>query len=368
MLNSRANGAMKGEKLGTMDIDDVWKRIKLWLHRNVPAYYACLPPGASLSEIDETEKLLGREIPAGLKKSLSIHNGGLYFEDATFLLPLTGPCSIISCNTILQRNVGRSRKGDFVPFALQDLGEWELGEERYHEKCIYAIDGTLDKVTVWQYMAKVRKDGSEIIAKEVWAPRKVGFANFMEEVATELETGAFTQGPGNTLMRKTTLERETKEREEQEARENFVPPVTEIASPFPTKLIWEEDYDWWTGKYRENSRMVHIRISPDYSKNSDMQTFVENCFKLFSDIRCRQVEILKTASDHLLDDYNCEWRGRNPELSPDQFMSKLKLSSIQIHGEGGATIFYTCGKLFQGHDIEVRLESVDTVTEVCLAG
>ena len=60
-----------------MNLVEVWQRIAVWHEDNTPAGLFRLAPGASDAEISEFETAIGNTLPADVRQSFSIHNGGL---------------------------------------------------------------------------------------------------------------------------------------------------------------------------------------------------------------------------------------------------------------------------------------------------
>jgi cell wall assembly regulator SMI1 len=56
-------------------IDDAWTAIEAWLTTHAPAGRRGLRPGASPSEVDHAEQLLGVQLPEDYKASLERHDG-----------------------------------------------------------------------------------------------------------------------------------------------------------------------------------------------------------------------------------------------------------------------------------------------------
>src|SRR5215510_14220045 len=60
-----------------MNLFLVWRRIAVWHEDNTPPGWFRLAPGASSSEINEFVGEIGLALPADVRESFSIHNGGL---------------------------------------------------------------------------------------------------------------------------------------------------------------------------------------------------------------------------------------------------------------------------------------------------
>lgn len=73
-------------------ISESWGRIHIWLKQHAPKILASLNPGASISELDAAEKLIGGPLPTELRELYSIHDGqsdeinsGSLFHGMSFL-------------------------------------------------------------------------------------------------------------------------------------------------------------------------------------------------------------------------------------------------------------------------------------------
>jgi cell wall assembly regulator SMI1 len=63
-------------------MQDTWNRLHTWFRKNAPDVLKVLRPGASESEIRETEQFLGITFPEDMRASYLIHNGQWsYFRD-----------------------------------------------------------------------------------------------------------------------------------------------------------------------------------------------------------------------------------------------------------------------------------------------
>jgi hypothetical protein len=82
-------------------------------------------------------------------------------------------------------------------------------------------------------------------------------------------------------------------------------------------------------------------------------------------------------ADESLDSYNSNWRigdvlqadGRTtrlerPELTGEEFRSRLALRSVEVTGSGLASIWYECGDLFWGHSFSVTSFDGASFTDV----
>jgi hypothetical protein len=354
-----------------MEIEQIWRRIENWLTQHAPAALQALGPGLTEAQISQAESKLGIMLPKDLRESLSIHNGMLTIEDYTTLLPLDGTASVISFRELFPKIISRLsvKKERLIPFALEAKWETETDNLQLTDKRVFVLDTTNAQanVMVWEFRADITNGRFEIVMEQ-WKNRDDTYLSLLERLANELEANVFVVGEDGKLIRRATLERYRQIAAATLAHNSFVPPSNELGSPFPTKLMWEDLYKSWCGKYRDGSKTVSISLKPDFFAPFEMQSFVEQSYKFFSDWRGREPEIRKTAADHLLDVYNYEWRGRNPELDATEFTSKLKLKSIDINGDGSAIAYYSCGRLFRGHYIEIRLDGSDKVSEVGIIG
>ncbi len=351
-----------------MEIEQIWSRIDGWLERNAPNILTSTPKGISEAEIVNAEKILGRTIPSAVKVSLFKHDGGTTIGDNLKLLPLFGRVSILSFSKLLTKQYGKSRRSDFLPFAVQDLGGWDFDDRNYHEYCVSLVDPVLDKLLTWQYRVELKPEGDWIF-QESWETLAVSYIEILGRLADELENNVFVvDSRSGELRPKKILEAEATEAAEAEARENFNPPDRIIARVFPAKLVWDDEGKWWRGRFKHNADSIRLSLVPYYSASFEMKPFVAKMHAVFEKLITSDQEFRQAAADYLLDDYNGEWRKRGPSLTSEEFQRQLKLTAIVIYEDGSATAYYACGKLFQGHDIEIRVDSAGIVNEVCLVG
>src|SRR5262249_7896979 len=53
-----------------------WSRLEGWCQRNQPALLRAIHPGASAEQIAAVERAIGQPLPADVRESFAIHNGG----------------------------------------------------------------------------------------------------------------------------------------------------------------------------------------------------------------------------------------------------------------------------------------------------
>jgi len=56
-------------------VAQAWRRIETWCEEHFPAFLGTLQPGATSEEIAAFEQEIGRELPAEVRESFTIHNG-----------------------------------------------------------------------------------------------------------------------------------------------------------------------------------------------------------------------------------------------------------------------------------------------------
>jgi hypothetical protein len=82
------------------------------------------------------------------------------------------------------------------------------------------------------------------------------------------------------------------------------------------------------------------------------------------DRNCKQL-----AADRLLDLKNRGWREPGEEIiSEGRFTASIRLESVSIDSQGGATAYYHDGGLFGGHTIVIELGTDHVPTDAVLAG
>ena len=104
-------------------MEEIWKRIEIWLETNAPRVLTDLYVGISTSEIESLEKVAGFELSDFLKESLSIHNG----QDGRFRLVY--PWEIFPIEAIeIEKN---RMSSDFVDQLRSNNVELENGIDVY---------------------------------------------------------------------------------------------------------------------------------------------------------------------------------------------------------------------------------------------
>ena len=81
----------------------------------------------------------------------------------------------------------------------------------------------------------------------------------------------------------------------------------------------------------------------------------------------KHAEIRTAIAKQLVPIYNTLWRRETrPLIDADEFDRRLKLSAIHV-GAGRTTLYYSTGKLFEDHGVEVRIGARGAISEVMIS-
>jgi hypothetical protein len=112
--------------------------------------------------------------------------------------------------------------------------------------------------------------------------------------------------------------------------------------------------------------VVVIEHVPDAARDAAILAALRD---RISGIETHVAHYRQAAADELLGVYNESWWEEDlPRLTPEQFMSRLRLKSVYVQPEGGVDVYFDDDDLFAGHVVHVRLDVADRVLEVGLAG
>ncbi len=74
------------------------------------------------------------------------------------------------------------------------------------------------------------------------------------------------------------------------------------------------------------------------------------------------------AADGLLDLKNCEWNNTGEEISNDEFVARINLSTILVRKDGSYEIWFEDGGMFDGHAILLQGFLDGGISDVSLQG
>ena len=80
----------------------------------------------------------------------------------------------------------------------------------------------------------------------------------------------------------------------------------------------------------------------------------------------KHAQIRAAIAKKLVPLYNTHWRGMRGLIDADEFDRRLKLSAIHV-GAGRTTLYYSSGKLFEDHGVEVRIGARGAISEVMIS-
>ncbi|MBD2356332.1 DUF2262 domain-containing protein [Tolypothrix sp. FACHB-123] len=131
------------------------------------------------------------------------------------------------------------------------------------------------------------------------------------------------------------------------------------------ELTWHNDLNWWKGKLEITPGNV-ISLSVD-SENIETPSVSELAYHSFTRIQQQEVNLRRSAANHLLDLYNDSWNNSDAIDCPT-FMNLIKLEAVHLNFDGSATIYYEDGDLFGGHVIVVSIDCNGIFEDADIAG
>jgi hypothetical protein len=121
-------------------------------------------------------------------------------------------------------------------------------------------------------------------------------------------------------------------------------------------------------KYRNKRYRLFIDRGSDDDDAQRDQKLIESRRAVVTKAEAAMPSYLAAAADELLDLYNETWRGSATALDRDSFTQRLSLDTVSIDEDGGWTVYFDDGGLFQGHSIQLSVEPDGEVADVDLAG
>lgn len=132
-------------------------------------------------------------------------------------------------------------------------------------------------------------------------------------------------------------------------------------------LTLDKGHGWYEGKISWQGQDTEIFLNTD--EDGELPDAVRNA-KLIVQELAEWVTRAKThAADFLLDTKNDNWlQDSEEDLSEDQFVSRLSLTSIVVYPSGDFDFFFDDGGLFWGHSVEVTGSLAEGMSGAAICG
>lgn len=135
-----------------------------------------------------------------------------------------------------------------------------------------------------------------------------------------------------------------------------------------SQLIFNEKDRSYEGKLvTDEQKEIEIFISLQREDVSTQDEIVKEVNNLTDWINTNYSEIIERVVVELIDTYNKNWSDKGT-MSKTTFMTFLGLQGISITIGKTSNIYFSCGNLFLGHAIEVRLGNDYSLVQVGLVG
>ena len=123
-----------------------------------------------------------------------------------------------------------------------------------------------------------------------------------------------------------------------------------ITSPVLGELVFNPDLMWYSAKKRLQRKQVELTLSVN-DICDDIQSGLEALESFWSNKESWNERLKKYAAEYLLDMAE-DWS--DSEISEEEFISKIRLTDIGFKNDGSFLAYYSDGKFFKGHSIEIR--------------
>ena len=127
------------------------------------------------------------------------------------------------------------------------------------------------------------------------------------------------------------------------------------------ELVLNPRLGWFEGRREWAGSGVQVTFEPD--ADGSIADALRTAQRLWADQAGWQFRVEEFAVAQLLTFKNEEWPDEEGELSAEQFVAEMRLTSIGFSEEGSFTFWFDDGALFGGHGIEIRGDIDSGLTE-----
>lgn len=146
-------------------------------------------------------------------------------------------------------------------------------------------------------------------------------------------------------------------------------PIEKETALFGT-LVFDKSIEWFEGNAFWQNESVRVYLSTDKFGNIDQA--LEVAEKLWKEQTEWNTKIKNYVIEEMLPTKNDYWLGiedeMEQELTPIEFINRIKLESIHFENNGNFTFWYDDGWLFLGHSIAVEGNITSGLTEANMHG
>ena len=132
-------------------------------------------------------------------------------------------------------------------------------------------------------------------------------------------------------------------------------------------LEWDDNLNWYSGPVAVGDSTIEFSLNP--SSGTDASEALVRAKDIALALPRYRALAADFAVKDLLDLKNSNWLDDGEVLvTPDQFKSKMKLTSITVNSDGAVTFWHNDGDLFFGHSIQVCIDSNNKCTSTDIPG
>lgn len=132
------------------------------------------------------------------------------------------------------------------------------------------------------------------------------------------------------------------------------------------KLSYDQKMERWNVPLPREYKNARCSI---YTEPASLQQLLVPMREIISNIEVSVENAKSIACDALLKTKNQSWIDENEEeVTSDEFMENLELSSLNMEQDGSLTFYFRDGDMFWGHYVEVSIQENGAYTNANLVG
>jgi len=303
------------------------------------------------------------------------------FSSCLFALIAVTGCGDQSATETSNETTGEAMPISFTPPGIESLADIDTADASYESECV-VIDGVVSpssqggwsgendgyKVHCFSFAAW-RRPGDDIVKRDLTILRPVPpggdyWSDFPKHSIQRISVLLSTDGTRAVFER--ALPVGSPDEELQKIASELQKPVVFPAKQFGD-LVLDRSIDWFEGETQWNGQTIRITFLAVDDTVSDEDLKIAEA--LWSDQAGWKKRIAEYIVKELLELKNDAWLDEDEsELTAEQFLAAIELTSITISYDGEFEFWYDDGDLFWGHSISVSGNLKEGLTDAGIQG
>jgi hypothetical protein len=266
---------------------------------------------------------------------------------------------------LLARSVKRALPPSYTPPGVKSLPDIDADNASYPAEPVViqglvspeSQGGVRAKEAYWTHcfsFAAWRRTGGLVIERQLIILRPVPLdAEFFEDFPkhTIHRVEVYLSNDETRAVFKKSVAVDVVDDELQSVSEELQKPVIKCTERFGD-LTLDRSIEWFRGQTLWNGKKISISFPTDITGSLD-EAIAAASF-MWADQPAWSQRIEDCAVNELLEVRNDNWSGESePELTADEFVSRMTLDSATVWPDGNFEFWYDDGDLFWGHSIKV---------------